>query len=404
MKTIIAFYSVGSRFTNILLSLAFFFYLLGQLGRISLPGQPVYFYLYEIFVYIATVVLALRYRFEPWRRKKAIAWPTVYFLAWMGISLCISFFFYTFIQDIVALLYLLRLGIYVLLMIYLYIYIYDYPQLKKGFHIALFVVAIGIIVSSLVQYFYYQDLGNIAYLGWDPHQYRLVGVFFDPPIAVSVFTLFFLYYFFSRGDWQQYIYYALGVTFVILMFLTYSRGGYLAFLLTAIAFAIQKLKVLYGGLALVIGAIVILLLPKSANESINLLRTTTIVSRAHDYSIAIEIWKKSPVWGIGYNHIRYEKDSYAPEIITEAFNPSHASASFHSSFLIILTTGGLIGLGLYAWSLYRIAMLHELAQYSIVFLSLLSFSDNVLLHPMVLFLLIILVAVGRISPPVRISP
>lgn len=402
-KKIINFYSTGSRAINILTTLAFFFFTFGQLGRLSWPGQPVYFYIYELFIYPILIIFFLKYKLEPFHKKRAIVRPILYFFIVLTISLIISFFFYTVTQNIVATLYLLRLFIYFMLFIYFNAYIYEYLELQRGFQYIVYIMASIVIVTSLVQYFLYQDLGNIAYLGWDPHQYRLVGLFFDPPLTVSVLILFLIYFFLPIEGRLKYGYWIFSLVFCILAFLTYSRGGYMAFFITAILYAIRRvpLKQIIGFILLV--ALIVALLPKGQNESINLLRTTSIFTRARDYVIGFEIWRKNPIIGIGYNHIRYEKDRYVDEPITEAFNPSHASASFHSSFLMILVTGGVVGFLFYLWVLYAVAQVNEFAKYSVIFLSILSLSDNVLLHPFILFLLFILTAVFMINPYPKMS-
>lgn len=403
MRNIRNLYSVGSKAINILIILALFFFTFGQLGRVSIPGQPVFFYVYEIFVYILLGIFCFKYGLEPFKRKKAIVRPMLFFLSWLTVSLSISFFSYTAEQNIVAFLYMLRLSAYILLFIYFNSYIYEYIELQRGFQFIIWIMASGVALSSLVQYFFYQNFGNLAYLGWDPHQYRLVGLFFDPPITVSVLALFLIYFFLPIDGKAKWLYRAAAVLFCILIFLTYSRGGYVALLATVIFYAFRRVNLRQVMIFLLLAVALFFILPKGSNESINLMRTTSIFTRAHDYGIAIDIWKKSPLLGIGYNHIRYEKDNYVSEPITESYNPSHASASFHSSFLMILVTAGIVGLVLYLWLLYRLAMVNEFAQYGVIFLSVVSLSDNVLLHPFILFLFFILIPLFMINPFPKMS-
>lgn len=149
--------------------------------------------------------------------------------------------------------------------------------------------------------------------------------------------------------------------------------------------------------AFFIGAVIlgVLLIPKNGSEGINLLRTSSINTRFIDYTKAVSIWKKSPVTGIGFNHIRFEKDSYEEKPIATKYNPSHASASFHSSFLMILVTGGIIGFVLFIWLLWNITKINIFAFYSVVFLSIFSLFDNLLLHPFILFLWFILICISN---------
>jgi O-antigen ligase len=190
----------------------------------------------------------------------------------------------------------------------------------------------------------------------------------------------------------------LSVAFAVLFFLTYSRGGFIALFITVILFSFRKMKLKYIGFFIAAVIIGVILIPKNGSEGINLLRTSSINTRFIDYGKAISIWKKSPVTGIGYNHIRFEKDSYEEKPIVEKFNPSHASSSFHSTFLMILVTSGVVALLLFVYLLWSIAKISVFAFYSIVFLSVFSLFDNLLLHPFVLFLLFILIPISVIRP------
>ena len=73
---------------------------------------------------------------------------------------------------------------------------------------------------------------------------------------------------------------------------------------------------------------------------------------------------------------------------------THSGASFHSSFLIILVTSGLIGLTLFILVLIRLAGINEISRFAVLFLSLFSLSDNILLHPFVLFLFFSLIVLS----------
>ncbi|MDO8497916.1 MAG: O-antigen ligase family protein, partial [bacterium] len=139
----------------------------------------------------------------------------------------------------------------------------------------------------------------------------------------------------------------------------------------------------YMVLAIIVGfcIVVFTLLPKPYGESVNLGRLFSIQSRLSDYNEGIRIWKASPLIGIGYNRIRYVKEK-----TPEAFEANHAGASFHSSFLIILVTGGVIGLVLFLGMLYKIWGIDEFTKVAVVFISIISLTDNVLLHPFILYM------------------
>lgn len=125
-----------------------------------------------------------------------------------------------------------------------------------------------------------------------------------------------------------------------------------------------------------------MLAPRPFGEGVNLLRTSTIESRLTDYDQGLKLWQKNPVFGVGYNRIRYLKPAIGEELRGE----SHAGASFHSSYLIILVTAGVVGLGAFAYWLWTIAKISNFTIISAIFLGVYSLFDNILLHPFILFL------------------
>src|SRR3989344_157637 len=44
---------------------------------------------------------------------------------------------------------------------------------------------------SYVQYFFYQSLGNLLYLEWDNHMYRMFSTMLDPNFAGAFFVMYF---------------------------------------------------------------------------------------------------------------------------------------------------------------------------------------------------------------------
>ena len=123
----------------------------------------------------------------------------------------------------------------------------------------------------------------------------------------------------------------------------------------------------------------------------------SVRSRLTDYQNGLKIWSKQPILGIGYNRIRYAKRQL--NIISEVESDiTHSGASFHSSFLVILVSGGVIGLILFSGVLVKLAGGGEFAKYATIFLSLLSISDNIVLHPFILFLLFTLLPLTLVNP------
>ncbi|MDO8610150.1 MAG: hypothetical protein Q7R95_06360, partial [bacterium] len=88
-------------------------------------------------------------------------------------------------------------------------------------------IAVGSLIVGLgySQYFFYSNLQNLRYLGWDEHMFRMFSVFFDPNFAGAFFVLFFLFLtnkFFKKRNVLIGI---LSVLTLIAVFLTFSRSA-----------------------------------------------------------------------------------------------------------------------------------------------------------------------------------
>jgi len=308
---------------------------------------------------ISVFFLSLKYRLEPikvaWNKFK----PIFFFLGVLFFSLLISLSKYNFFENIVASLYLFRLILYFLYFIYLK---HCSLNVKKG----VYLIAVITIFSTLIQYFLYPDLRNLIYQGWDPHLYRTFGVFFDTSISAAIFGVFFL-------TINQPI---IKIIYLLLIALSFSRSIYIGFSLTLFYIFIRQKKFLKVGLFSLFFITLIFFIPKPSGEGVNLKRIYSIVSRAEDYKQGINLWKDKPIFGYGYNRIRYIKNSQS----------IHSGATFSSSFLTILVSSGLFGLISFVWLLWSLSKSNKTAPILLIFLCIISLFDNILLHPFILFL------------------
>lgn len=345
---------------NILFYLTAFLFSFGQLGRVSFFDQQVNFYLYEIVLTLSLFLLFFKYRLKPikeaWKKFK----PIFFFLAVLLVSLLIDWSKYSSFQNSVAFLYFFRLVLYFSYFFYLK---YRSQTIKGG----IFLIAILTIISTLIQYFLYPDLRNLFYQGWDPHLYRTFGVFFDTSIAAAIFGILFL-------TINQPV---IKIIYLILIALSFSRAIYLGLSLTLIYIFIQKKQFKKILLFLLFFIVLIFIIPKPAGEGVNLKRFYSITSREQDYLQGINLWKNKPVLGYGYNRIRYVKNG----------DSLHSGASFSSSFLTILVSSGVLGLLGFLGVLWRLGKTNKISQPLIIFLSIISLFDNIILHPFILFLL-----------------
>lgn len=348
---------------TILFYLTAFLFSLGQLGRISFFNQQINFYLYEVVLILNLLVLIfLRYRFQPikeaWEKNK----PIFFFMFILLLSLLIGWQEYNLFNNIVGALYFSRLLLYFLYFFYLK---YHSQKIKKG----VFLIAILAIISTFIQYFFYPDLRNLFYLGWDPHLYRTFGLFFDTSISAAIFGIFFL------STNQQIV----KLIYLLLIALSFSRSTYLGLFITLTYLYVRQKRFKKLILFLLLFVVFVFVIPKPTGEGVNLKRFYSITSRGEDYQQAINLWKKKPLIGYGYNRIRYIKNS----------DSTHSGASFSSSFLTVLVSSGILGLLSFIWVLWVLRKSNKMAPILLIFLSLVSLSDNILLHPFILFLLFV---------------
>ncbi len=362
-------------FLTILLSL----FSLGQLGRISLFNNQINFYIYEILLAGFFLYLLLKLKLKPLLRSYGKFKWIYWFILSLFLSLILSLHKFSLPQNLIAILYLLRLSFYFLF--FLYFQFHYSKKTKSSYSRSILIFSLLTLLFSFSQYFFYPNLRNLYYLGWDPHQYRVFALFFEPSIAAALFGLIIIYFLLANNYLKNNIKKVLVILFSILGLLTYSRGFYIS-VIAVVAALLIKSK-LYKWIFLVIGLFVFLLtlLPRPFGEGVNLRRTATVQARILDYKEAIKIWRVNPILGVGYNHLPQIKELKNKNMTI----PDHAASAFHSSFLTVLVTGGIIGLLFFLLALVNLAKISPTSFYYVTFLSVFSLTDNIFLHPYVLF-------------------
>lgn len=195
------------------------------------------------------------------------------------------------------------------------------------------VVGIGTAITGILQYIFIPDVRFLEYWGWDPHYYRIVGIFLDPGFTglILVLTLVYLVINNYKKIWWIVVYLALA--------LTYSRASYLAFFTAFTWISIQKKDWKYGVISILILGLTVVALPRhSSGEGVKLERLSTIYARIESWKKAWEIFSNNPIIGVGFNTYRYAQKA-SPE--------SHAGAGSDSSLLLVMATTGIVGLLFY---------------------------------------------------------
>lgn len=331
----------------------------GELGRYLLPSigsAPLV--LNDVLVGVTLCV----WIFLKMKRKEAIQaklwFPIVLFIGVACVSLLVNSMSLAVSHVFVASLYIIRWSMYAGL--YLVVSEFDGRFKQK---LLFFLIGVGQVMVGVgyVQYFLYPSLRNLYYLGWDEHLYRLFSVFFDPNFAGVFFVLVLLLtlgqavIFYEK---KRIVFFFMLLCFVLLdgiaIYLTYSRSALLMFIVSSSVFLC-----FYGKKKFILGVILILILgiflsPKSLQtEGTNIFRTASSESRVHSAQTALEIIRKNPVLGVGFNAYRYAQKNEGG-LSAKDWDETHAGAGTDNSFLFVLATTGIIGFGVYLFLWFRV--------------------------------------------------
>lgn len=360
--------------------LTFFLFSLGQLGRVSFFNQQVNFYLYEVLMGILLLFYFLKLEFTPLKKlfdsQQWIFWGFIYLL----ISFFVKFFDYSLFENIVSFLYLLRLFFYFLFFTYLYFY-YQKKE-KKDLVLGFLIFSFLTIIFSFVQFFLYPNLRNLAYLGWDVHQNRVFGVFFDTSVAASIYGLFFLFWL----NYNNTRYFWLLPPLFLLLYFTYSRFVIFSFFLTLFLFFLKKSSLRYFFITLVFLIFLLIFFPQKSGVGVNLNRFFSIESRIKENILGIEMGLKNLLFGIGYNRIRFFRQKN--NLLWQSdFNIYHGASSFQSTYVTLFVATGVVGLLFFGKGLIKLINCSKEFFYLIFFIAISSLADNLLLHPFLIFIL-----------------
>jgi len=365
---------------KIILFLTFILFSLGQLGRVSFLNQQVNFYLYELMMGLLLAYYFLKLKFIPLKKifksQQWIIWGWVY----LFFSFFFGFFKYSPFENLVSFLYLFRLFFYFIFFVYLYFYYQK--KAKKDLLTGILLFSFLTIVSSFIQFFLYPNLRNLAYLGWDVHQNRVFGLFFDTSLTASIYGLLFLFWLNYNGR----KYFCFLPFLFLLIYFTYSRFIIFSFTASLILFFLKKSSVKNILLILIAFIFLFIFFPQRSGVGVDFNRVFSIESRIRENILGIKIGIKNPLFGIGYNRIRFfrQKNNL---IWGSDFNIHHGASSFQSSYVTIFVTTGIIGLFFLGKTIFYLLKSSSLYFYLFFFITICSLADNLLLHPFIIFIL-----------------
>ena len=133
----------------------------------------------------------------------------------------------------------------------------------------------------------------------------------------------------------------------------------------------KKLKLLLLGILFVI---ILPFLPRPGGDGVKLERVFSIKQRIDNYQDSLVIIKDHPVFGVGFNTLRYYQNQPL----------SHAGAGLDSSLLFVLATTGILGFLAYLNLLNHIYKTSLLIKISLIVLLTHSLFQNSLFYPWIL--------------------
>lgn len=331
--------------TLLLLTLPF-----GELFRISI-GNDIYFKPLDITACVITLWLILWFLYKRKNVLKSIL-PFVFFPIVGFFSLLFNSTWLATNELITSSLYLIRwVGYIGVLLAVLTVE----AEFKKKLILLLLLDGIIILFFGFIQYFFYSDIRQLFYIGWDDHMYRLFSTFYDPNFAGAFLCLYLFFclglYMSATTNKNKILLGVLSAFTLLAILLTYSRSALIMLLVGGsallILFQLKRLIFVLIGLLVLFTLIVS---PLFYIENTNLFRSASTGARLETYNNAFKIYQDHPVLGVGFNAYRYAQIEYGFREENPKY-PSNSDSGVDSSLLFVLATTGIIGFAayLYMW-------------------------------------------------------
>ncbi|MBI2315278.1 O-antigen ligase family protein [Candidatus Daviesbacteria bacterium] len=251
-------------------------------------------------------------------------------------------------QILSSFLYTVRLAAYFLLG--WLIYINAFPSLKQK--IPAILISSGFLLSilGLLQFIFLPDLRFLTKDGWDPHYFRTASTFLDPNFLAGFFapTLILI----TQIKLNKLFLFLTFIPIYLGLLTTFSRGGYLAFLIGFLTLSLlnKSLKLVIISLLLFAGLLFgFFNYQKTVAGPRNIDRTQSAEFRLNTWQQGLSLFQQAPVLGIGYNSYPYALRKY--RLANEEFLKSRGATTNDSSLLFVAAATGIIGLTFYLFFL-----------------------------------------------------
>lgn len=373
-------------FSRIVIAVLFVSVLFGQFIRLEIGGQASGGLLLTDIVVLA---LAIWTAIETiWKRDIKWSWdwksPMLWLAIWVGIagvSWLINASGYSPKQALVGLAYLIRIVSYILVGLWIK-RMYQVLIIKKeNFRIEndfvryfAFMVVVSLFIGGLILVIL-PDFAALAAMGWDPHVGRLTSTWLDPNYYGSFLALVFAFFLALlakvRREGGKFVKSQLPYVIILLLswmgvYLTYSRSALVTFLVAGLTVAIFLSWRYILLVLLMLGSIVAMpsrlqarlgdtvaysvqqVASVTSENGVNDDTTNaapadpTANDRINSWKRAFQLFKTSPVIGVGYNMYGYalEKNNI---LSSETVETNRASSGSDSSIMTVLATTGILG-------------------------------------------------------------
>lgn len=362
--------------------LLFILLFLGQLQRLQLtPTLAIYLSDLVIGVIIFVIILHKLFTHQTFHTTKFIYWPLGFSLI-AFVSLILNSSVFGWLGSLHLFRWLLHASLLPIT--------YDLIRNRMiNYHMKryLLIVSLGIAVAGLLQYIILPDTRFLLEFGWDNHLNRLISTIFDPGFTGIFLILGFILTLDAKilpGKVLGFQLPKFSLEFIQAIFqvslgLTYARSAFLTLTLVLLVFAALTRRFKSTLTYLITFALIILLLPSTAGEGVDLTRTQSITSRITSTQTAASIAANHWLYGVGFNNYRAALDFPHTENI-----PTHTSGP-DNSFVHIATTTGIIGLSFYIYWLIRAfswSFSHSHTFFLTLFaLAIHAFTNNTLFYP-----------------------
>lgn len=283
-------------------------------------------------------------------RKRRITFPYIkpvaIFAAACAVSLLVNAHRLDGIQLVVSSLYLVRWIVYAAVMVL----VATRVMRPMAWLVGLFSVGVGLSVAGLLQLILYPSLRNLTYLGWDPHNFRVFSTLLDPNFAgiIFVFTVLLgIYLVKLETKYRRALLVGVAVAAIALL-LTFSRSSYLSLIAGLVAYGVLTKKAKSMLVAALVFTIIIVAVPKPGGDVLRLTRIDSSVSRIENSMHGLSLFVRQPVFGHGFNTLRFTNPTQETGVI------SRAAGGLDNSYVFILATSGAVGLGAFVYLISHI--------------------------------------------------